>query len=220
MAMDHLSPALFDFLEELAAHNDKDWLDAHRVRYQAHRREVIEFTAALYDQLATVDTMPWQDPKKSVARINNNRKFHPDKPPYKDHFGIMVNRGRGKAGLYLHIHPVEGFFGGGIYRPARDTLAAIRAHIDQRGNALQSALQTEAFQIRFGNLQDHQLKVAPRDYPKDHPHINLLRYKDFVFSRSLSRQQLCSPKMLNELSADFAAALPFLQFLDNALAQG
>lgn len=218
--MTHFSPALFTFLKDLAAHNDKEWLDAHRARYQAQRQEVIDFTAALYDQLATVDTMPWQDPKRSVARINNNRKFHPDKPPYKDHFGIIINRGRRKAGLYLHIHPAEGFFGGGIYRPARDTLAAIRAHIDQRGAELRAALQTEPFRARFGTLQGDQLKVAPRDYPPDHPHIDLLRFKDFVFSRPLSPQQLGSPQLLEELSADFAAALPFLQFLDGALQAG
>lgn len=218
--MTHFTPALFAFLQELAVHNDKAWLDAHRERYQAHRQMVIHFTAALYDQLATVATMPWQDPKKSVARINNNRKFHPHKPPYKDHFGIMVHRGPDTAGLYLHLHPEEGFFGGGIYRPSRDTLAAIRAHIDQQGAELRAALHTEAFQGRFGNLQGDQLKVAPRDYAQDHPHIDLLRYKDFVFSRPLSRHELCSPKLLEELSADFAAALPFLHFLDAAMAQG
>ena len=217
--MMHFSPALFTFLKDLAAHNDKAWLDAHRARYQAQRQEVIAFTEALYDQLATVDTMPWQDPKKSVARINNNRKFHPDKPPYKDHFGIMVNRGPGKAGLYLHIHPAAAFFGGGIYRPARDIRAAIRAQIDERGAELRAALQTEAFRDRFGTLQGDQLKVAPRDYPRDHPHVDLLRYQDFVFSRPLSQRQLRSPQLLEALSADFAAALPFLQFLDTALAE-
>lgn len=180
--MTHFSPALFTFLKDLAAHNDKEWLDAHRARYQAQRQAVIDCTASLYDQLATVDTMPWKDPRRSVARINNNRKFHPHKPSYKDHFGIMVHRGPDTAGLYLHIHPAEGFFGGGIYRPPRDTLAAIRAHIDQRGAELRAALQTEPFRARFGTLQGDQLKVAPRDYAQDHPHIALLRYKDFVFS--------------------------------------
>lgn len=217
--MDHLSPALFDFLGDLERHNDKAWLDAHRERYQGHRREVIQFTAQLYDALAAVDVMPYLEPKKSVARINNNRKFHPQKPPYKDHFGIKIDRGPDKVGLYLHIHPREGFFGGGIHRPSRAMLEAVRRRIDQQGQDLVAAQARPGFQKRLGAIEGESLKVAPRDYSRDHPWIDWLRLKDFTFTRSLSQEDFCSPGLLEELSADFQAALPFLEFLDRARAE-
>ena len=128
----------------------------------------------------------------------------------------MIERGPAKVGLYLHIHPSEGFFGGGVYRPSREMLEAVRRLIDQRGAELHKAVSQKDFQRRFGAIEGERLKVAPRDYPRDHPWIDLLRLKDFTFTRSLSQADLCSEDLLPGLTNDFKAALPFLEFLDQA----
>ena len=39
----------------------------------------------------------------------------------------------------------------------------------------------------FGKLDGEQLKTTPQGYPKDHPNIDLLRYKQFLLSQSNHR---------------------------------
>lgn len=216
--MAYITSATFDFLRDLAAHNDKEWLDKNRGRYKTQRQNMIDLAAAIYDAFATVDTMPLTEPKKSVARINNNRRFHPDKPPYKTNFGIMINRGEGQCGFYLHVEPGQNFLGAGVYHPARETLDKIRHLIDQKGEELDRIIQQAEFNKTFGALGGDELKTSPRDYPADHPYIHLLRKKDFVVMKDLSNAEMMAEDLSVKLSQDFATALPFMRFIDEALA--
>ncbi|NIP83273.1 MAG: DUF2461 family protein, partial [Gemmatimonadetes bacterium] len=77
----------------------------------------------------------------SLFRIHTNRRFNPDRPPYKTHAGIQFRHRRGgdvhAPGFYLHLEPTGGTEGGeggcfvglGIWRPDRDALTAIREAI-------------------------------------------------------------------------------------------
>ena len=40
--------------------------------------------------------------------------------------------------------------------------------------------------MRFGGLSGEQLKTAPQGYAKDHPQIDLLRYKQFLADHKLT----------------------------------
>ncbi|MFQ5558423.1 MAG: DUF2461 family protein, partial [Acidimicrobiales bacterium] len=44
MATRHFTPKLFDFLEDLADHNDRTWFKAHQDDYETHvRRPALDF---------------------------------------------------------------------------------------------------------------------------------------------------------------------------------
>lgn len=192
-------------------------MDAHRSVYKKCRNEVIQFTGDLYDSLATVDTMPLVDPKKSVARINNNRKFHPDKPPYKTHFGLLIDRGEQTAGFYVHIEPGASFVGAGLHNPQKEKLDAIRRQIDRDGDRLDQLRQSDTFQERFGSIDGAELKTSPRDYDQDHPYIHLLRKKSFTVQAPIKQSDFTQGKALKKITAIYRDALPFMRFFDQAL---
>lgn len=212
-----LDKEVWEFLKDLAAHNSKDWLDEHRERYHAQKEKVVQFTAAVYDHLATVESLPYLDPKKSVSRINNNRKFHPSKPPYKTHFGVMIKRGENRCEFYIHLEPEGCFLGAGMYHPPRDILDAIRDQIHHTGNELAQIVENPAFRQMYGDLQGESLKTAPRDFPKNHPQIDLIRRKDFVVMRNLPEKAMLDKNAFGKISEAYRAALPFMQFIDKAL---
>lgn len=214
-----LQEETFDFLKDLAANNHKDWMDENRKRYQKQREQMIDLAQGIQDAFAAVDVMPLIEPRKMVARINNNRKFQPDRPPYKHNFGIMISRGDNKAGCFLNIEPGESFYGAGIYHPPKEQLDAIRNLIDLSGGRLEEIVKSPNFQKHFGEISGERLKTSPRDYEADHPYINFLRLKDFTVMQHYSDRAMLQDDFIEKLTQDFEASLPFLRFLDDALEQ-
>ena len=51
-----LSRSVFDFLTDLAAHNERDWFNAHKDRYQAALAEVKAFADALLERVGATRT--------------------------------------------------------------------------------------------------------------------------------------------------------------------
>ena len=69
---------LYDFLRELQRNNSKEWMDAHRKRYQQVRNDLIHWLDDMDVTLAAIDDDYYPTPgKKGINRINNNLMFHP-----------------------------------------------------------------------------------------------------------------------------------------------
>lgn len=216
--MSQLHPQTFDFLKQLAAHNSKEWMDANRAWYQEIRQGLIAFASELNDAFAEVYPMPVTDIRKSVARINNNRRFHPNKPLYKDHFGLMMKRQSPRhSDFYIHISPDTCFVGTGLYHPPKEQLDALRDLIAQKGDELLAIKEEPQFQQYFGDFQGDKLKTSPRDFPADHAYIDLLRYKDLIITQDIAASVLLSDKAASVMKEYFAAAQRFMNFIDEAL---
>ncbi|HZD04000.1 MAG TPA: TIGR02453 family protein, partial [Longimicrobiales bacterium] len=137
MAGAHFSPALFRFLQDLADHNDRDWFDANRHRYEEDVREpALRFILAFGPRLKEISPHFRADPRKqggSLFRIHRNLRFQPDAPPYKTHTGIQFRHEAGRdahaPGFYLHLEPGGCFVGVGTWRPDSTTLKVIREAI-------------------------------------------------------------------------------------------
>jgi uncharacterized protein (TIGR02453 family) len=72
---------------------------------------------------------------------------------------------------------------GGMYMPNPENLAKIRQEIDYNPKALLKILNDKEFKKYFKGLSDwDRVKTAPKGYPKDHPHIDLLKNKSFTVS--------------------------------------
>ncbi|MCR9154289.1 MAG: DUF2461 domain-containing protein [Bacteroidetes bacterium] len=217
--MKTLHPETFEFLNQLKANNSKDWMDANRKWYQSMRDGLVDYANTLQQSFAEVYPMHVMDPKKYLSRINNNRRFHPDKPPYKTHFALMVKRrGPGLSDYYLHIEPDNVFIGVGLYHPPRELLNALRDLIAVRGQDLQAIEQEPSFKKVYGSFQGEKLKKAPKGFDIDHPYIELLRHKDLVIMKNLKPESLFTEKGLKEIKEAFQAALPFMDFIDEAIA--
>ncbi len=211
-------PDTYQFLADLKENNTKEWMDANRKRYKSIRDGLVDYAETLQQAFAEVYPMHMMDPKKYLARINNNRRFHPDKPPYKTNFALMVKRrGPGLSDFYLHLEPGNLFIGVGLYHPPRELLNALRDLIAVRGNELQAIEQAPEFKKIYGAFQGDKLKKAPKGFEVDHPYIELLRHKDLIIMKQLDEEQIFTAKGLEEIKTAFAAALPFMDFIDEAI---
>ena len=211
---------LFEFLETLQKNNSKDWMDANRRYYHEIRDAHITWLDQLSLKLAKVDKdyTPTTG-KKGINRINNNLMFHPNKPVYKDHFGAGLDQQSKQGDFYIHIGVNESFIAGGYYKPKPDLLASIREAIDYNGNELHKILNKKSFQNMFGGLiqTGDELTNAPKGFSQDHEHIDLLKYKTFAVERSLTKEEIVSPKFDEQVIEIYLEMLPFRRYLNKAV---
>ena len=73
-----------------------------------------------------------------------------------------------------------------------------------------------AFIAEFGPVESHEtLKRVPPGYPPDHPMADLFRYKDIVFGRRLSDDEVYSPELPDILATAYGRATPVFRFLSS-----
>lgn len=214
---------IYDFLSNLDKNNNREWFDKNRDTYKKTQQQFLQITEILINEIRAFDsTVPFQDPKKCVFRIFRDVRFSNDKRPYKSNYGTFIARdGRkgGNPGYYFHIQPGASFMGGGIYMPESDKLRAIRTAIYENTTDFLEILEDPEFKARFELFGDDKLKTAPKGFPKDFEHIELLRYKSYAPFRNISDAELFSPDIIDNMVDNFRHLALFNQFLNHAIDQ-
>ena len=220
-------PEAIDFLAELAQNNDRGWFQPRKVEYERLLKAPMDaLVVALADRFESRGLPLLADPKRSVSRIYRDTRFAKDKSPYKtnvyarfpwvgagsDHDDSDV--GAHTASGYFNVMPGESYVGGGMWRPEKERLDAFRAAILDEPDRVRAALEDPRFLAELGPVRSHDtLKRVPLGLPPDHPMAELFRYKDVIFGRNLSDDEVRSPELPDILADAFAAALPVLRFL-------
>lgn len=210
---------IYDFLRDLSANNSKEWMDAHRKRYTEAREIWLDEIDRILHRLSRHNpNMSKIRAKDTVTRINNNRRFHPDKPIYKDNFAFSPS-GVNEPSFYIHISPAGSFIGGGLYHPDGEQLNKIRAAIDYNGEELKCIASTDEFLSFYGGIDDdnERLKTSPRGYTTDHPHIDLLQRKNFTAIRILSENEVISDGFIDLVEKAYLIVTPFNNYLQQAI---
>ena len=219
------------FFSELAANNHREWFMDNKKRYDAIREEFIELAAQIIDELSPLDpTIGNPDPRKCLYRINRDLRFTPDKRPYKTHISFFLSsygiKRSGEAGYYLQIGEEEyglqgnGGLGGGIFMPDKVKLAAIRQEIFYNTDDFLAIINDKEYRHFFGDtfLTMKKLTRAPKGYPNDWPHADLLKYNDYCSAHTIPADVITSPTLKDYILRAFRATLPLNQFILRATA--
>jgi uncharacterized protein (TIGR02453 family) len=207
------------FLSDLAINNDRDWFSENRSRYESARDNFSLFVQAVINEITLFDPIyKGLESKSCIFRINRDTRFSHDKSVYKTNFGAFMVRGGKKngdkyPGYYLHIEPGKSFVAGGAYIPPAPWLNAIRESISEDGDTLLEIINNREFRKWFSDLEGEKLKVPPRGYSKDHPHIELIKMKSFLAERSFTDREVLSPAFFNNVTGAFRAMKPLNDFL-------
>ncbi len=212
---------ILKFLTDLEANNSRDWFEENRKRYENTRKEFLEFTGKMINEIRKFDEeLPPLNPKDCLFRIFRDVRFSPDKSPYKTNYGSYMSRGgfkAGFAGYYFHISPSECFQSGGIYMPSPEHLQAIRQEIYYHPEEYLLLINEKKFQTFYPDAYFDSLKTAPKGYPKDWEHIDLLKPRNYAFGHPIDPKELASPDLLTNIIERFRIIYPLNRFLNSAI---
>ncbi len=211
------------FFGELALHNDRDWFQRNRERWErgwlepmrALRGEVRERLGRTYPGEALAE------PK--VFRIHRDVRFSKDKSPYKTTIGgmIVVGNAGGGAGVdvpaafYFQVAFEEAFMGAGVYGMGGDALQRHRAALldGRRGRDLGrivAGLRRKGFTF----AAQQSTKRVPPGIDPDHPRAELLRLKGLAaMSPPIDRRLLVRRALVDSLAEHARAAAPLVRWL-------
>jgi uncharacterized protein (TIGR02453 family) len=225
------SPAAIQFLVDLRTNNDRAWFQPRKQEFETLLKEPLEaMIAALAERLEARGVPMLADPKRSPFRIYRDTRFSKDKSPYKDHLGASFRwlggsrperavggshdaRAHGNGG-YFHFQPGEMYAGGGMWQMEKATIDAFRATVRDDPEKVRAALEDPVFGREWGEARPHdELKRFPPGYPRDHPMAGMFLWKDVVFGRRLSDDEVLSPELPDRLAEGYAAAAPVFRFL-------
>ena len=216
--------ASIEFLEQLAANNNRDWFNENKTRYEEQVLDVaLRFIQSMQDPLAQLAPHFTAIPQRmggSLMRVYRDTRFSKNKLPYKTNIGIQFRHEQAKdvhsPGYYVHIDPEQVFVGVGMWRPESDALLAIRQRIVARPSKWKRALGDPKFRRHF-ELGGESLTRAPRGFDKDHELTEDIRRKSFIAVRNLDVGDSLGPRFQRTVEATFAAATPFMRFLCKAV---
>jgi uncharacterized protein (TIGR02453 family) len=217
----HIQKTTMEFLSDIKQHNDKEWFIKNRDKYDKARNNYESFVQAVIDEISKFDpSLRGLGVKSCTYRFNRDIRFSNDKSIYKTNFGAFVIKGGKKfsdryAGYYIHIEPGKNMIAGGAYMPPSQWLNAIREKISIDPNPLLKIINNKDFKNNFRNLDGDKLKTAPKGYPKDHPSIELLKYKSYLAVNEVSDKMVLSIDFFSHIMKVVKAMKPLNDFLND-----
>lgn len=212
------------FLQSLSKNNDRNWFEKNKSTYLKCKDGFDEFLARVLSELLKFDpALTGLNPKKLAFRIYRDIRFSKDKRPYKVNMGAGFSPG-GKMiqepGYYLHIEPGnKSLLAGGLYMPDAANLVKIRQEIDYNPEGILKVLKNKKFKTSFASLDDFdKLKTSPKGYPKDHPHLDLLRHRSFIVSHNFTDREVKDRKFIKKVAETAKLAKSLNDFLRGAIA--
>ena len=210
-----LDKDVFDFLNLLKRNNNREWFKQNKELHDQSKKKVLEFSQKLFEQLKVENNLD----KSKVFRIYRDVRFSKNKTPYKNHFGIGFHRTKPqyRGGYYLHIEPDNSFLATGFWAPDKTDLYRIRKEIEQDHQYFSKIAESNQLIKSWNPMVGEQLKTAPKGFDKNHPGIQYLRYKQFIFSQKISNEQLQNPSFSQWITKEFLIIKPFLNYMGEVL---
>ncbi len=217
-----VNDATFTFLEELAAHNEREWFKANKSRYERSVRDPWKaFVTAAIERLSSIhpDFSDVQA-KDCIFRIHRDTRFSKDKTPYKLNVAAGISAGgktSSEPGVYLQASPSGWLIGGGAYWLSPQELVAVRTRIVAHPDAWQAARQHPDFVAHFGDLLGERNKRLPKEFQsaaENQPDVYL---KQFYYMSERPVADLIGAHSLDVLEEVARAAEPIRLFLREAL---
>lgn len=214
---------LTKFLSQLDKNNNREWFNAHRDEYDELRQQ-------WYDNLdRMIAAMTSWEPafatltgKRASYRIYRDVRFSQDKTPYKPYFSAVFSqypKSLSIAQYYLHAGAVgqESMTAGGIWCPEAAQLKKLRHAIVDNIEEFREIINNPAFLKLYPGWYGHQLKTAPKGWPKDHPDIDLLRLTQYGRWHELPSSFFDSRDWPEEAAHMFEPLKPFIDFINYSL---
>jgi len=210
-----LDRASLAFLQEIAKNNNRSWFEAHKETFKEHQNKVKAFFGEVALNMTAYDEIE----KMKMFRIYRDVRFSKDKSPYKTQFAASFSRAgaQRRGGRFICIKPGGSFIAAGFWNPNKEDLFRIRKELELDASEFREVIDDPIFSEIWGDLGGEAVKTAPKGFDKNHPDIELIRFKQFIFTKYFTDSEVLSKDFLSEIDTAFKAVLPFFDLMGTVL---
>ncbi|WP_350291829.1 DUF2461 domain-containing protein [uncultured Croceitalea sp.] len=215
MSIEIIKKEAFEFLKKLEKNNNREWFTENKNTFKVHETDAKAFYNAVMENLNKHD----QIEKLKIFRIYRDVRFSKDKTPYKAHFAGSFSRMglERRGGYYLRIKPGETFLAAGFWEPNKEDLLRIRKELELDASEFRAVIDKKSFKSVWGELQGDAVKTAPKGFDKEHPDIDLLRHKQFIFVRNFADKEVLAKDFITQVDHSFKAIRPYFDLMSSIL---
>ncbi|MBT8289224.1 MAG: DUF2461 domain-containing protein [Muriicola sp.] len=215
METNRIGKKSLEFLKTLSVNNNRDWFQENKKEFKEHEKNVKEFFMSLMERMKQHDEID----KFKMFRIYRDVRFSKDKTPYKTHFAGSFSRAGSalRGGYYLRIKSGETFIAAGFWEPNKEDLLRIRKELEENAGEFRNIIQNKKFKDVWGKLEGEELKTAPKGFDKEHPDIDLIRKKQFIFVRNFTDKEVLSPEFISTVDDSFRTIRPYFDLMSEIL---
>lgn len=206
----------FDFFKRLEINNNREWFNDNKKEFKEIEAEVKQ----AYNQLNLLLSEHDDIDKMKLFRIYRDVRFSKNKLPYKTHFGGSFHRRKPelRGGYYLHIQPNnESFIATGFWEPAKEDLFRIRKEFETDDLEIREIINNKKFRNTWGEFVGDEVKSAPRGFSKDHKAIDLIKKKQFIFTKKYTDNEVISRDFLINVNNAFKEIRPYFNYMSDVL---
>ena len=211
MSKNIINREVFSFFTELSENNNRGWFEKNKIRFKSLELEMKEFLSEVKNKLNDHDNIE----KTKIFRIYRDVRFSKNKTPYKTHFGMTLHRHKPtlRGGYYIHIEPNNSFLGVGFWGPNPSDLFRIRKELEFDSIELRKIINEKKFKQIWGPIVGEEVKTSPKGFNLDHPNIDLIRKKQYVFIKKVTDEEVISFEFLSLIENHFKAIRPFFDYM-------
>ena len=210
------SSSIFKFLKALKENNNREWFLENKAWFEEEDAKIKSFFTEVMEGLRAEDDIEGM----KAYRIYRDVRFSKDKSPYKIYRSCSYKRATEalRGSYHVEITDQGGFIACGFWQPNKEDLLRIRKEIAFDDRELREILNHPDVQEYFGGFYAGEaLKTAPKGFDKEHPAIDLLRKKDFLFLKRFSQEEVLSAHFFNHVLKYFQTLRPFLDYMSAVL---
>ncbi len=105
----------------------------------------------------------------------------------------------------------------GFWEPNKEDLFRIRKELEMDASEFKAVIGKKSFKDIWGEIVGEGVKTAPKGFDKEHPDIELIRRKQFIFVRNFSDDQVLSDNFIHEIDDAFKAIRPYFDLMSDIL---
>jgi len=221
-ALPYLRPEALKFLRGLARNNNRDWFLPRKPIFDAElKAPMLAICRRVTDAMLEFAPEHVRPAEKSILRIYRDTRFSADKTPYKSHIAAWWSRAglekTSGGGFYLHVSAKEVTIAAGVYMPEREQLLRIRTWLLDHHDEVRKLLKDRKLRKHFSELDGMLLTRPPKGFPKEHPALDLILYRQWGVSASLPAEAALDKNFAKKVIDYFRLAAPLVEALNTPL---
>jgi uncharacterized protein (TIGR02453 family) len=211
---------ILDFLSDVAQNNNRPWFLANKARYDQAKVAFETMVARLIIGIGEFDpSVRHLQPRDCTYRFYRDLRFTQDKSPYKRHLGAYICAMGKKSyhgGYYFHLEPSHCMLAGGCWEIPSKALHALRDTIIGREKEFAGIVEDREFKALFPTITTDPLKQLPRDVPRDMPHPEYVKCRNYVVC-SMLPDNFFRTGWTDELLRRCRIMKPFIDFANDVV---